>query len=679
MRTPFICRQFRMRHDQYLAITLLLVGALFVGWPGRAHAATIAVGTTVDELDGDADCSLREAIQAANTDTAVSGCTAGSGADTITVPAGFYALTRVGASENGNATGDLDVQSDVTIQGTGAVIDGNDTDRVLHVLAGTVLVEGVVLQNGRAPAGAVGGDCINQTSCYEPGGNGEEGGGILTAAGSNLTLRRVTVANNEAGAGGAGGDVSCLHFSSDCETRGGDGGNGGGVSGYGALVIERSLLIGNRSGAGGAAGGEISCGGSCFAGEGNGGDGGGVIVTGASLNLLATTVEGNQSPDWAGGVYCHHNSTCTIRDTAIVGNSAVFRGGGLTAIGTATTASVTNTTVSGNITSTGNGTAGGVSAFSGAMLLEFVTVAGNSASEFGAGGVERSAAALTMRNSIVADNTNVGATNPDCKGVITSGGYNHVENLTGCTMALGTGDVTGSDPGLLALADNGGPTDTRALSLASSALNAIPTGTNGCGTTVTDQRSAVRPDSSTAACDKGAVEREGATDCPAALPVCETATKSKLIVKDASPDAGKDQLNWKFQGGATALTQPALGDPTASTVWNLCVYHDATLRAALRTDDPAKWSAIKTKGYQYKDKNKVPTGNGIKKALLKVGEPGKTSAQFIGKGDNLPDPLPLSSIPPNVTVVARNNSTATCFSATYSTAKKNLANVLQAP
>ena len=678
MPTPLIRKQLLMPHDHRLAI-LLLVGALFVAGPGGAHAATIAVTTAADELDGDNECSLREAIQAANTDTAVSGCVAGSGADTITVPAGFYALTRVGASENGNATGDLDVACDVTITGSGAVIDGNDTDRVLHVHAGTVVVEGLVIQNGRAPAGAAGEDCINETSCYEPGGDGEDGGGILTAAGSTLTLRRVTIANNDAGAGGAGGDVSCLHFTADCETHGGSGGNGGGVSGYGALIIERSLLIGNRSGAGGAAGAEISCGGSCFAGQGNGGDGGGVIVTGASLNLLATTVEGNQSPDWAGGVYCHHGSTCTIRDTAIVGNSAVFRGGGLTAIGTATTATVTNTTVSGNTTSTGNGTAGGVSAFTGAMLLEFVTVAGNTASEFGAGGVERTASALTMRNSIVADNTNAGGSNPDCKGVITSGGYNHVENLAGCTMALGTGDVAGSDPGLLALADNGGPTDTRALSLASSARNAIPTGTNGCGTTNTDQRSAVRPDSVSAACDKGAFERESATDCPAAPPVCETATKSKLIIKDASPDAGKDQLNWKFQGGSTPLTQAALGDPTTGTVWNLCLYHDATLRAALRTDDPLKWSAMKTKGYQYKDKNKVPTGSGIKKALLKVGDTGKTQAQFIGKGDNLPDPLPWSSVPPNATVVARNNSTATCFSASYSTAKKNLANVLQAP
>lgn len=679
MGTPCIRSKFSMCLDRHLATTFLLVGALLVAGPGGAHAATIAVGTTVDELDGDADCSLREAIQAANTDTAVSGCAAGSGADTITVPAGFYALTRVGASENGNATGDLDVASDVTITGAGAVIDGNDTDRVLDVLAGTVLVEGVVIQNGRAPSGAAGASCISTSSCNESAGDGQEGGGILIAPGSNVTLRRVTVADNEAGSGGNGGNVNCPASGSECDTSGGDGGNGGGVSANGALTIDRSLVTGNRSGSAGPAGTVISCGGDCFSSGGNNGDGGGVIVTAASLNLRASTVEGNQSTDWAGGVYCHHNSSCTIRDTTIVGNSAVFRGGGLTVIGNASTASVTNTTVSGNFVTHAIGWAGGVSVFSGALALDFVTVAGNAAGTNGGGGVETAFGTLTMRNSVVADNTNTGSTAPDCRGVITTGGYNHVENLAGCTMALGTGDVASSDPGLLVLGDNGGPTDTRALSLASSARNTIPNGTNGCGTTTTDQRSAVRPDSDSAACDKGAFEREGATDCPAVLPICDTATKSKLIIKDASPDAGKDQLNWKFQGGSTPLTQSALGDPTTGTVWNLCLYHDATLRAALRADDPLKWAAMKTKGYQYKDKNKVPTGSGIKKVLLKVGDTGKTQAQFIGKGDNLPDPLPLSSVPPNVTVIARNNSTATCFSATYTTAKKNLANTLQAP
>jgi len=60
----------------------------------RNHAATITVNTTDDELSTDGDCSLREAIQAANVDAAVDACPAGIGSDTIDVPAGIQVLDR---------------------------------------------------------------------------------------------------------------------------------------------------------------------------------------------------------------------------------------------------------------------------------------------------------------------------------------------------------------------------------------------------------------------------------------------------------------------------------------------------------------------------------------------------------------------------------------------------------
>lgn len=50
---------------------------------GRAAATVIDVTVAGDELNTDADCSLREAVRAANLDQAVSGCPAGSGTDTI--------------------------------------------------------------------------------------------------------------------------------------------------------------------------------------------------------------------------------------------------------------------------------------------------------------------------------------------------------------------------------------------------------------------------------------------------------------------------------------------------------------------------------------------------------------------------------------------------------------------
>lgn len=669
----------RLRHGKRAALALLLAGALLLAAPVGARAATITVNVTNDELNGDADCSLREAIQAANTDSAVSGCAAGSGADTITVPPGTYRLRRVGAGENGNATGDLDVLGDVTIVGAGGyltAIDGNGTDRVLHVRAGTVVVEDVVFQNGLVPQTATGASCTNQLSCDVTAGGGSPGGGILTDPGTSTTLRRVIVENNQAGRGGNAGSISCPGAGAVCKTYGGEGGDGGGVYAGGAMTIESSLIDQNRNGATGAATtiGACGAGGDCFSSTGSGGDGGGITVGGASLVLENTTVADNESTDWAGGVYCTHGSTCTIRGCTISYNRSAFRGGGLT--GTNSNTTVVNTTISGNVASSLGG--GGVSSFSGTMLLDFVTVAGNSASG-GTGGVQRSLSTLTLSDSIVADN--VGGGSPDCSGAFTSGGYNHVESVAGCGIVLGTGDVSGMDPGLLGLADNGGFTETHALTTASAALDAIPAGTNGCGSTVTtDQRGGFRPldgdDTGGAACDKGAFELPGAGDCPVEPPVCETATKSSLLLKDLSPDGTKDALKWTFQGGAADITQAQLGDPTSGTVYDLCLYYGPTLRSAIRLSDASKWSAIGTTGFKYKDSS--ASAGGISAVTMKAGAAGKTKLTFTGKGDDLPDPLPIASLPPSITVVARNSSAATCFSATYASATSNTATLLKA-
>jgi CSLREA domain-containing protein len=658
---------------------LLLAGTILLAVPGGVGAASIAVNVTNDELNGDADCSLREAIQAANTDTAVSGCVAGSGADTITLPIGTYRLRRVGANEDGNATGDLDVLGDVTIRGAGgflSVVDGNGTDRVLHVRTGTVVIEDLVIQNGLVPQTATGGSCTNQLNCDVLAGGGGPGGGILTDGGTNTTLRRVIVENNQSGRGGNAGSISCPAAGAVCKTYGGEGGDGGGVYAAGTMTIESSLIDQNRNGATGAAGAIASCGagGDCFSSTGSGGDGGGITVGNAAMALTNTTVADNESTDWAGGVYCTHGSTCTIRDCTIAYNKSAFRGGGLT--GTNSNTTVVNTTISGNVASSLGG--GGVSSFTGTMLLDFVTVAGNS-SPAGGGGIQRALSTLTVRSSLVADNSGGGS--PDCSGAITSGGYNLVENLTGCGLVVGTGDVTGVDPGLLGLADNGGSTETHALTPASAAVDAIPAGTNGCGSTVTtDQRGEFRPldgdDSGTAACDKGAFELAGAGDCPVEPPVCESATKSSLLLKDLSPDGSKDALKWTFQGGTSDITQAQLGNPTTGTVYNLCLYYGSTLRSAIRLSDASKWSAIGTTGYKYKDSS--ASAGGISAVTMKAGAAGKTKLTFTGKGDNLPDPLPIPSIPPSITVVARNSSTSTCFSATYTSATSNTPTQLKA-
>src|SRR4051812_35025976 len=70
--------------------------------PRPAYANAIVVPTTADEFGTGAACSLREAIQSANTDTAFGGCTTGAGTDTIILQAGqTYALTTRDNTQNG--------------------------------------------------------------------------------------------------------------------------------------------------------------------------------------------------------------------------------------------------------------------------------------------------------------------------------------------------------------------------------------------------------------------------------------------------------------------------------------------------------------------------------------------------------------------------------------------------
>ena len=109
---------------------------------------TITVNTTADDIATDGNCSLREALQAANTDTAVDACPAGNGDDTIVLSGATYTLIH----------GALEVSSAVTIRGDflRTIIDGNaqccGTDRALHVNTGADLsLDGVSIQHA-APA-----------------------------------------------------------------------------------------------------------------------------------------------------------------------------------------------------------------------------------------------------------------------------------------------------------------------------------------------------------------------------------------------------------------------------------------------------------------------------------------------------------------------------------------------
>jgi CSLREA domain-containing protein len=259
------------------AMALLLV-------PGVAGAASISVTTTIDEFDTGSRCSLREAIQAANTDSVASaeGCTPGSGTDRIVVPAGRFQLTQSATmpndtQEDANRYGDLDVTGAVTIVHTGirpATIDSRvGGQRVFHVFGNVVTLRGLTITGGSAFSGPenAGGGILNEgvlavreslirNNTAELGGglategtssatlvnstvsgnrSSTDGGGISAESGGTVTLRSVTVSNNRADAGGAGG------------------GDGGGIfaasTGGGGAISLRNTLIGGNFDTGGEA------------------------------------------------------------------------------------------------------------------------------------------------------------------------------------------------------------------------------------------------------------------------------------------------------------------------------------------------------------------------------------------------------------------------------------------
>jgi CSLREA domain-containing protein len=308
-------------------VLVALVLASLVGLPPAAQAspsATIAVTTTDDEFDTGAGCSLREAIQSANTDSAFGGCPPGKGHDIIELPTGTYTLTRRGARDDDNLVGDLDITSGMNIEGQGLskiVIDGNGLDRVLHIHSGTTRLKRLTITGGQAAHGAAGADGVDPGENGLDGGYGQPGGGIHNAG--TLYLTNCTVSGNRAGDGGRGGHgqpgADGAEAGEDGERggrggSGGDGGWGGGIyNTEGAkLGLVESTVRDNEAGNGGQ-GGHGGAGGAGNDG-GHGGDGG----------------NGGDGGDGGhgGGLYGAHTTDLDIDDSVVTDNRSGAGGHG---------------------------------------------------------------------------------------------------------------------------------------------------------------------------------------------------------------------------------------------------------------------------------------------------------------------------------------------------------------
>lgn len=505
-------------------------------WAHSAAAATFIVDTTADgndDVPGDGTCATNTGVCTVR--AAVHEANALSGADTVSIPAGTYTLTRnaLDGQDDLYFADALTLSSDLTLVGAGAsstVLVGNGYAPVIGIVATTA--DSITLQDL-----ALQGD-TTATEC--------DAGCVIHNTDATLTLDGVTVTDGYAHAsdGGAaalegaglanyGGEVTITGSTftgnsawSDNATDLGQA-NGGAIYNDGTMTIEDSTLSSNEAiggalrqatGAGGAIynDGDLTLDGVVVEYNEADGYGGGLYSTG-TVAITASTLRYNETTYWAdpnwgcGGAIAAFGGSVDVERSTFDHNDADLFGGGVYGYGTIWY--FDNTTFSTN----SGGYGGGVYADAGNFTLNNVTITRNRGTTHAqSGGLYNASATVTLQNTLLTRNA-LGTSTPDCYGTITSGGYNlvsvtRVGPVVFCAGISGTGDQAGTsaapiDAKLVSiLANNGGTTANHNLQAGSPAMDA---GSNSTCNPV-DQRNRARPRdgdaNGTSICDIGAVE-----------------------------------------------------------------------------------------------------------------------------------------------------------------------------
>jgi len=438
-----------------LAAILILVCLMLISSSrplrAEAHVHTFVVNSTDDEDDafyGDGDC---------NTMAPDGECTLRA------------ALSEAWALWDGTTfpPADLDTHTIQVPAGTYFVYTGTGYLGELGV-TGNVVIDGagrdttiIMAQGGSVMSVGLGSTAlINDLTITN--GLAASAAGIFNAG--DLTLTNVAVTNNYANVA-----------------------SGGGIRNFGALVLDHVLMSGNTA--------ELNA---------------GAIenVSSATLTITDSTFYRNKSLDTTGtasggAIWNNTGCTVTVQRSTFDGNSAPF-GGGIFNTGDALFTNVTLTNNKGTSTLA----AGGAAIYNntpGQLWLWNVTIAANESTYPAA--LTNSSNIVVMAHTIVSDN--IGG---DCNntGSITIGEHHNLAGDSSCTFMTDLSDQTSTDPKLLALADNGGPTQTMALASDSPAIDAGGTCMSGGAPLLIDQRGWPRTVDGdvdgTATCDLGAFE-----------------------------------------------------------------------------------------------------------------------------------------------------------------------------
>jgi CSLREA domain-containing protein len=279
-----------------LPLRIVLIVLAFIVCFSAAAQHTFAATFTVTRNDdrnavcvSNVDCSLREAVSAAN---------AAPTSDTINFAAGLTLITLA----SGDA-GDIAINNNgsLTITGPGAnvlTIDGGaGSNRIFFTNEAIVTLSGVTMQGGNGDGTAI-----------------SDVGGAIFAFKGTLTLDSVVVENN-GGATVSGGGVSFVNNSGASIVNSTFSGNYSSQCGAfnnlsGTLVVTNTTVSGNTA--------------NFFSGA--GADAGGGFCNGGGMNLRNSTVTGNSATTAgarAGGIYNY--ATLAIANSIVAGNTATFR------------------------------------------------------------------------------------------------------------------------------------------------------------------------------------------------------------------------------------------------------------------------------------------------------------------------------------------------------------------
>lgn len=525
-----------------LALAAAALGQLVQGDPAAAGGIPVAAGEVIVNPNG--ACSLVEAITNANNDAMTyADCPAGSGADTITLPAGSTFTLSGFVDTTDGQNGLPAITSEIEIEGNGATIERDETldcvfdeeadpgeFRIFYVgTGGDLTLDSVTVTGGCA-------DGPGEPAPIEP----LMGGGIFNRG--NLTINGSTLAGNFALADG-GAIMNLGHAEITDSTLEDNFANlGGAVRTGDVFILTETRVVDNTARFGGGiygygtttvSGGEIS-GNQAFD------SGGGIYLNSlATASLTGVTLASNLA-NTGGGVLAN-NAALDITRSTFSGNTAHTGGGGLYAYSTETT--IVESTFAGNLAdgAVGNGVAAGAGIVGGRLVVTNSTFSGNEAVDLGGAlavaNLLAEAGTAEVSNSTFADNLgDPGATiwvaagntakmknsvigntpGNDCEGpgtlVNLGGNFATDDSCTGFTK------VTAEQLALGPLADNGGPTMTHALGPGSVAVDAVTDCTAADGSTAVaqDQRGTPRPQGP--ACDSGAYELATGTPTPAPTP-----------------------------------------------------------------------------------------------------------------------------------------------------------------